>query len=446
MAPVTQVLLYISYAVLGLAAALLPPRLAGVDEQVATLLGVFVFFGAWQAHAWFIAHRLETADKERINRLEDNATILRHDLERTRRRLEMQRDGTSEKSEELVSELRILHTLLDQVMKREEALQSQMRAVAAKTDAGPVLELDELSVNEDRIAAAQPEEDNGGRVEPWFDEEDAEEVKAELSGEIALSTARGGPEVRLIRREETLLSVIRSSLSENRVDLYLQPIVALPGRQNTFYECFSRVRDEEGRVVLPAQYLRIAEEKGLIGTIDNLLLFRLIQLVRRLGPRRPEVRFFCNMSRFSMADAEFFPQFVDFMTSSSEFTKRLVLEINQSDYQTLDREVRGRLALLARRGFAFSLDQVMYFDEDFASLADNGFKFIKADMQALSAQYEIGDLPGVKARLKREGLKLIASRVEDEATVLMALDGEMELAQGYLFGEPRPAADFNRDF
>ena len=98
--------------------------------------------------------------------------------------------------------------------------------------------------------------------------------------------------IRLIKREDQLLSVIKKSLSENRVDLYLQPIVSLPARKTAHFECFSRVRDEEGRVVLPRQYMKVAETKGLIGTIDNLLLFRLIPLVRKLGRRRPDIRFF----------------------------------------------------------------------------------------------------------------------------------------------------------
>ena len=56
-----------------------------------------------------------------------------------------------------------------------------------------------------------------------------------------------------------LLETIRDALTENRVDLYLQPVVGLPQRKTIFYESFSRLRDETGRVMMPAEYLSVAE-------------------------------------------------------------------------------------------------------------------------------------------------------------------------------------------
>ncbi|HET9161273.1 MAG TPA: EAL domain-containing protein, partial [Caulobacteraceae bacterium] len=80
-----------------------------------------------------------------------------------------------------------------------------------------------------------------------------------------------------------LIDTIRGALAENRVDLYLQPIVSLPQRRTVHYESYSRLRDETGRVMMPAEYLVVAEPEGLISAIDNLLLFRCVQIVRRLA-------------------------------------------------------------------------------------------------------------------------------------------------------------------
>ena len=45
-----------------------------------------------------------------------------------------------------------------------------------------------------------------------------------------------------------LLETVREALADNRVDLYLQPVVSLPQRRTVFYESFSRLRDATGRV------------------------------------------------------------------------------------------------------------------------------------------------------------------------------------------------------
>jgi cyclic-di-GMP phosphodiesterase TipF (flagellum assembly factor) len=101
------------------------------------------------------------------------------------------------------------------------------------------------------------------------------------------------------------------ALAENRVDLYLQPVVSLPQRRTVFYESFSRLRDETGRVMMPAEYLAVAEPEGLVTAIDNLLLFRCVQIVRRLAKQDRKVGIFCNISLASLADETFFPQFLD---------------------------------------------------------------------------------------------------------------------------------------
>ncbi|MDE3115865.1 MAG: EAL domain-containing protein, partial [Pseudomonadota bacterium] len=59
--------------------------------------------------------------------------------------------------------------------------------------------------------------------------------------------------------QSDLLETIRASLEENRVDLYLQPIVSLPQRKLRFYEALSRLRAEDGTVIMPAQYIKVAE-------------------------------------------------------------------------------------------------------------------------------------------------------------------------------------------
>lgn len=110
-----------------------------------------------------------------------------------------------------------------------------------------------------------------------------------------------------------ILEIVRSGLQENKVDLYLQPVVRLPQRRTLFYEAFSRIRGPNGEVITPGQYLKVAEGAGLIGTIDNLLLIRCVQLIRRVRQRNVEVGFFVNVSARTLRDTAFFKQFIEFL-------------------------------------------------------------------------------------------------------------------------------------
>src|SRR4029077_10020309 len=128
------------------------------------------------------------------------------------------------------------------------------------------------------------------------------------------------------------MGTVREALAANRVDLYLQPVVSLPQRRTVFYESFSRLRDDSGRVMMPAEYLPAAEPEGLVAAIDNLLLFRCVQIVRRLAKQDRKVGIFCNISLASLADEVFFPQFMEFLTANKDLGGALIFELGQSAF------------------------------------------------------------------------------------------------------------------
>jgi len=238
-----------------------------------------------------------------------------------------------------------------------------------------------------------------------------------------------------------LLETIRASLEENRVDLYLQPMVSLPQRKLRYYEALSRLRDESGQVIMPAQYIAVAGQAGLMSVVDNLLLFRCVQIVRRLTQKNRDVGIFCNISGDTLADKEFFPQFLDYMRVNRDLAGQIVFEFSQHAVSKAGIEGEKNLTALATMGFALSMDHVESLALDFLRLKAIGFRHLKVrastltrGMSGAGAQVTAEDF---KKLLTRHGLNLIAERVEDEKTVIQLLDYAVDYAQGYLFGEPR---------
>jgi cyclic-di-GMP phosphodiesterase TipF (flagellum assembly factor) len=241
--------------------------------------------------------------------------------------------------------------------------------------------------------------------------------------------------------ESDLLETIRASLEENRVDLYLQPIVSLPQRKLRYYEALSRLRAEDGSVIMPAQYIKVAAPAGLMSVVDNLLLFRCVQIVRRLTQKSREIGVFCNISGDTLADVEFFPQFLDYMQANRDLAGQIIFEFSQAAVLNAGPLGEGNLARLAELGFALSMDHVETLALDFVKLKTIGFRHLKVRADTLT-----GGMNGAgaavaaedfKKLLSRHGLNLIAERVEDEKTVVQLLDYAVDYAQGFLFGEPR---------
>ena len=240
-----------------------------------------------------------------------------------------------------------------------------------------------------------------------------------------------------------ILDITREALADNRVDLYLQPVVRLPQRKVRFYEAFSRIRNEDGNMILPEQYIGLAAESGLVSTIDNLSLLRCVQLVRaKRGPG--DLGFFCNISSYSLNDEEFFPQFIEFLEHNrGKLSEKLVFEFRESDLG--DAEAESHLAELAELGFALSLDGVEKLDADFADLSERNFRFIKIGGDRLLSEIEHDGMTIRAADLARDlksvGIEVVAEKIEEEKTLIDLLEYELGYAQGYLFGEPRPSEE-----
>ncbi len=347
--------------------------------------------------------------------------------------------------------LRQAHRLMvDHIEATQNALESLEERLTSAAETRTLALSDEVHMLEDLV----------GRLSETI--EDLSDPRQTRSFGLA-DHARSRPDP----RTAVLLETVREALADNRVDLYLQPVVSLPQRRTVFYESFSRLRDAEGRVLMPAEYLRVAEPEGLVSAIDNLLLFRCVQIVRRLAKTDRKIGIFCNISLASLGDEVFFPQFMDFLSQNKDLHAALIFELGQTAYSERGSLEARNMAKLADLGFRFSLDKVTELDLNFADLSRADVKFVKVSADLLLEQLmdvdgrpALRSLPDVQASdyaalTRRYGVEVIAEKVESERQVVDILELEIGYGQGHLFGEPRaireailaetdPPADFIR--
>ncbi len=247
-----------------------------------------------------------------------------------------------------------------------------------------------------------------------------------------------------------LLEVVRQSIEYNRVELHLQPIVNLPQCTPVHYEALTRLRTRAGDLVMPRDYIRVAEPAGMMPLIDNVMLFRSVQVLKRLADKQQGRGVFCNISLHSLLDPDFFPEFVSFMEQNRALSDSLYFEFAQTFVSRLGHVELENLATLAALGFQFSLDHVTNLDIDFAALNARGFRFVKVEartfcdgMKESGARIHPADM---NAYLSRFGIDLVVEKIEDERAMSITLAHGVRLGQGYLFSEPKPVrAEVFRD-
>jgi cyclic-di-GMP phosphodiesterase TipF (flagellum assembly factor) len=209
-----------------------------------------------------------------------------------------------------------------------------------------------------------------------------------------------------------------------------------------FYEAVTRLRDARDQILAAEDFIGIAEAGGLIGRIDNMVMQRCVQVLRRLTVRNKDVGIFCNLSSATLSNPAIFAQCLDFLEANSALASSFVLEFKQATLRGLGPTETEHLAALAQRGYRFSIDHVTDLRFEPRDLADRGVRYIKVPAallldpkQSSASDIHPSDLSDL---LGRFGIDLIAERIEGERSVVDLLDYDVRFGQGFLFAPPRP--------
>jgi cyclic-di-GMP phosphodiesterase TipF (flagellum assembly factor) len=239
------------------------------------------------------------------------------------------------------------------------------------------------------------------------------------------------------RRSEAIAQALRA----DRVDLYLQPVVALPQRKMRFYEVQAHLRLSDDETLSPAEFLPTLERAGLTPELDAKMVARAAALARHLAARGSEALVACALAPASLHTPGFLRALGRVLESHPDVLGRLVLGISQRCWRTLEAETAGALSQLGARGVAFALDRATDLRLDPLALADRGVRFVKVPTSLLLRpegaelpDYAMSDFAAV---LARAGIRLVAEGVEREGDVPDLIELDVPLAQGSVFAPPR---------
>ncbi len=245
-------------------------------------------------------------------------------------------------------------------------------------------------------------------------------------------------------RTDTDLQIlaIQNAIETGSIDTFLQPIVTLPQRKIRYYEAMTRLRNARGAYLAAGEFIPAAEAVGLMGQLDNTILFRCMQVLQRLQSRNKDAGLFCNVALAALGNPTTFAQGLDILEANRALAPSLILEFKHDTLRALDITGSKRLAAMTQLGYRFSVDHVANLRIEPRELADRGVRFIKVPASLLldQKQTSTSDIhpADISDLLKRFGIDLIAERIEDEAAVVDLLDYNVRFGQGFLFAAPRP--------
>lgn len=241
--------------------------------------------------------------------------------------------------------------------------------------------------------------------------------------------------------DEQVLTLVRAAVKQDRIDLFMQPIVNLPQRKMRFFEMFSRIRIKPQVYLAAERYIEVAIRQDLAPSIDNLLLLRSLQMIRDTGDDGHA--YFCNITSLTLNDPKFMGDLVEFIAQNRDLAPRLVFELGQRDLASISADTLPVLGGLSRLGCRFSMDLVKSISFDYAQLEARRIRFIKVEAGLLLKELKdsggLRRLKRMKSELDTNGIDMIVEKIESEKQLIELLDLDIDYGQGYLFGKPEPA-------
>ncbi len=253
------------------------------------------------------------------------------------------------------------------------------------------------------------------------------------------------PDQERLARMETRLTWekrIRTALEQDLFLLYWQPILDLHHDKISQYELLLRMRGEQGQIILPQEFLHVAERYGLIHAIDRWVVRQAIRLIAQLEQAGTPVTLEVNLSGKAFADSDLLGLIQHELTVTGIDPARLVLEITETAAIADSSQASRFIETLKEWGCRFAIDDFGTGFSSFYYLKHLPVDYLKIDGSFIrNLPNDPADQHLVKAMVEvAQGLgkQTIAEYVGDAETIALLKAYGVDSAQGYFIGKPVP--------
>ena len=233
---------------------------------------------------------------------------------------------------------------------------------------------------------------------------------------------------------------LRDALDEDRLILFSQPVVRLKDQKPVHHEILARIRDEDGRYILPGNFIELAESLGLVQEIDLRVVEKLLAHMRASGELGRKVRYFVNLSRVSISDPRWTKRFLALLRDGGANPGQLVFEITETAAMseidvtlTFIRQLKDMGCRFALDDFGAGFSSFYYlkrFEVDYLKIDGSFIRDLATDE---GSRIFVRALNEVARGLEKQ---VIAEWVETPEALKLLNDMGAQFGQGFLFHRP----------
>ncbi|MGC3980312.1 MAG: EAL domain-containing protein [Steroidobacteraceae bacterium] len=245
------------------------------------------------------------------------------------------------------------------------------------------------------------------------------------------------------RREMQWAARINNALEEGRFEIFRQMILPLQRNEpGLHYELLLRMRDEQGKIISPDQFIAAAERYNITPAIDRWVIENALRwLVSEADEREKLAMCSINLSGQSLGDDKFLPFVIDQFHRSGIDGAKICFEITETAAVASFSQANRFIQALKELGCRFALDDfgtglssfgyLKHFPVDFLKIDGSFVKELlhdPIDREMVRSINEIGHLTGKQT---------IAEFAENQEIIDMLRSLGVDYAQGYGVSMPQ---------
>jgi len=265
---------------------------------------------------------------------------------------------------------------------------------------------------------------------------DAYKMGMEAGGNTAILSDSADDDTKQKEFDAIWVKHLKSALMENRFRLAQLPIAGLRSDGVQMYDLLVRMLDEQGKSVLPSEFLPAAERNNMMKNIDRWMIKAAIEFCKDTDADRVFVR----LSKQSVLDVTTIAWMEQEFDSRSFDCTRLVMQLPERDAAKHIKQTRAVVKNLRKIGIGFALEHYGIDQQRFQILDILKPDYIKVDGELMHTLMTDKDMQISVEKIVRaateRGIKSIAERVENANAMAVLFQLGLDYMQGHYVHEP----------
>lgn len=255
-------------------------------------------------------------------------------------------------------------------------------------------------------------------------------------------------------RRRRIIHIMSEAIKEDGIEMHFQPIYCLAEKRFTNAEALVRLKDDQTiGYISPEEFIPLAEKKGMIMPLSNLIFNHVFNFMAENNLRRKGVNHIeVNLSGLQSVDANL-PKLMKSLLMKHNIAPDTVnLEITESIAVTSGYMLKKNMDELRKFGCSFSMDDFGTGYSNLSRIAKADFEMIKIDKSLLWPCFKEDGTDGTRnakillenmiSMLLKIGRKIVVEGIETKEQFEYLESLGITYAQGFYFSKPLCEKDF----